>query len=106
MRYRIVNHPGLFTITANGSIYTAVRLDRELQSQYNLVVEASNGAVDPRRTTLTLAVRISDIDDNSPVFSEQSYVASVPENSPVDTFVIRLSVSMRVRVCVDRKSVV
>ncbi|XP_072246982.1 protocadherin-15-like [Leuresthes tenuis] len=89
--YRIVNHPDLFVIGLNGSIYTRVPLDRELRSQYNLVVEASDGAVDPRRTSLTLSVQIADIDDNSPVFSQQTYVVNVPENSPVGTVVLRLS---------------
>lgn len=98
MRYRIVNQPDLFVISANGSIYTRVPLDRELRSQYDLVVEASDGAVDPRRTTLTLSIQVTDIDDNSPVFSQQTYVANVPENSPVGTVVLKLTVSTRVHV--------
>uniref|UniRef100_A0AAQ4P9P7 Protocadherin-15 n=1 Tax=Gasterosteus aculeatus aculeatus TaxID=481459 RepID=A0AAQ4P9P7_GASAC len=91
VRYRIVNQPDLFVISANGSIYTRVPLDRELRSQYDLVVEASDGAVDPRRTTLTLSIQVTDIDDNSPVFSQQTYVANVPENSPVGTVVLKLT---------------
>uniref|UniRef100_A0A3Q3EAM9 Protocadherin-15 n=1 Tax=Labrus bergylta TaxID=56723 RepID=A0A3Q3EAM9_9LABR len=91
VRYRIVNHPDLFTISANGSIYTRVPLDRELRSQYDLVVEASDGAVDPRRTTLSVSIQVMDIDDNSPVFSQQTYVVNVPENSPVGTLVLKLS---------------
>lgn len=99
VRYRILNHPDLFTISANGSIYTRVPLDRELRSQYDLVVEASDGAVDPRRTTLTLSVQVLDIDDNSPVFSQETYVVNVPENSPVGTVVLKLSVSTCSCVC-------
>ncbi|XP_040905746.1 protocadherin-15a [Toxotes jaculatrix] len=90
VRYRIVNHPDLFIISANGSIYTRVPLDRELRSQYELVVEASDGAVDPRRTTLTISIHVTDINDNSPVFSQQTYVVNVPENSPVGTVILRL----------------
>ncbi|KAF7664475.1 hypothetical protein LDENG_00175920 [Lucifuga dentata] len=90
VRYRIVNHPDLFTVSANGSIFTLVPLDREQISQYDLVVEASDGAVDPRRTTLTLSVQVMDIDDNSPVFSQQTYVVNVPENSPVGTLILKL----------------
>lgn len=93
VRYRIVNHPDLFIISANGSIYTRVPLDRELRNQYDLVVEASDGAVDPRRTMLTLSVQVMDIDDNSPVFSQETYLVNVPENSPVGTLVLKLSVS-------------
>lgn len=73
-------------------------LDRELRRQYDLVVEASDGGVDPRRTTLTLSIQVADIDDNSPVFSQQNYVLNVPENSPVGTVVLKLSVSINVPV--------
>ncbi|XP_019747305.1 protocadherin-15 isoform X3 [Hippocampus comes] len=89
--FRIVNHPDLFVVAANGSIYTRVPLDRELRDSYELVIEASDGAVDPRRTTLTLTVRVTDIDDNSPLFSQQTYVVNVPENSPVGTVILTLS---------------
>uniref|UniRef100_A0A8C4YVW9 Protocadherin-related 15a n=1 Tax=Gadus morhua TaxID=8049 RepID=A0A8C4YVW9_GADMO len=91
VRYRIVNHPDLFSVSANGSVFTAAPLDRELTGEYELVVEASDGAVDPRRATVVLTVRLEDIDDNSPVFSQPAYVVSVPENSPVGTVVLQLS---------------
>ncbi|XP_078787949.1 protocadherin-15 isoform X3 [Oryzias latipes] len=89
--YRIVDHPNLFVITSNGSIYTKVPLDRESKNQYDLIVEASDGAVDPRRTTLVVSVQVLDIDDNSPVFSQKIYVVNVPENTPVGTVVLKLS---------------
>lgn len=88
-------------ISANGSIYTKVPLDRELRSQFDLVVEASDGAVDPRRTTLTLTIQVTDIDDNSPVFSQQTYVVNVPENSPVGTVILKISVSTFLHVFLD-----
>uniref|UniRef100_A0A673ADD8 Protocadherin-15 n=1 Tax=Sphaeramia orbicularis TaxID=375764 RepID=A0A673ADD8_9TELE len=91
VQYRIVNHPDLFVISTNGTIYTRVPLDRELRSQYDLVVEASDGAVYPRRTTLTVSVQVIDIDDNSPVFSKQTYIVNVPENSPVGTIFLTLT---------------
>lgn len=93
MRYRLLTHASLFNITANGSIYTAVPLDRERFGFYELVVEASDGAVDPRRTTLILQVEVIDINDNSPVFSEPVYTVNVPENSPARTVILQLSVS-------------
>ncbi|MBN3302734.1 PCD15 protein, partial [Amia calva] len=90
VRYRLVNNNGIFRINANGSIYTTVPLDRETRGQYDLIVEASDGAVDPRRTTITLFVGVLDIDDNSPVFSQTSYTVNVPENSPVGTVILWL----------------
>ncbi|XP_042565502.1 protocadherin-15a isoform X2 [Clupea harengus] len=91
VRYRLLTHASLFNITANGSIYTAVPLDRERFGFYELVVEASDGAVDPRRTTLILQVEVIDINDNSPVFSEPVYTVNVPENSPARTVILQLS---------------
>ncbi|XP_041123541.1 protocadherin-15-like isoform X1 [Polyodon spathula] len=90
VRYSLVNFNGVFRISSNGSIYTAVALDRETRSQYDLIVEASDGALDPRRSTITLSVRVLDIDDNSPVFSQASYIVNLPENSPVGTIILNL----------------
>uniref|UniRef100_A0A3B5L921 Cadherin domain-containing protein n=1 Tax=Xiphophorus couchianus TaxID=32473 RepID=A0A3B5L921_9TELE len=91
VHYRLVNHQTLFSINASGAIRTAVPLDREVrESHYFLVVEASDGAVDPRRSRLTLSVTVLDVDDNSPIFSQQSYNVNLPENSPKDTVILQL----------------
>ncbi|KAK2897019.1 hypothetical protein Q8A67_011507 [Cirrhinus molitorella] len=91
VRYRLLSFMSLFTINATGSIFTAVPLDRETRSRYDLIVEASDGAVDPRRTTITLLVEVTDINDNSPVFSQPIYTVNVPENTPAGTVILRLS---------------
>uniref|UniRef100_A0A8C1U6S1 Protocadherin-15 n=1 Tax=Cyprinus carpio TaxID=7962 RepID=A0A8C1U6S1_CYPCA len=69
VQYRLLSFVSLFTINATGSIFTVVPLDRETRSRYDLIVEASDGAVDPRRTTITLLVEVTDINDNSPVIT-------------------------------------
>uniref|UniRef100_A0A8C1W4L0 Protocadherin-15 n=1 Tax=Cyprinus carpio TaxID=7962 RepID=A0A8C1W4L0_CYPCA len=91
VRYRLLSFASLFTINAMGSIFTAVPLDRETRSRYDLIVEASDGAVDPRRSTITLLVEVTDINDNSPVFSQPIYTVNVPENTPAGTVILRLS---------------
>uniref|UniRef100_A0A8C9T570 Protocadherin-15 n=1 Tax=Scleropages formosus TaxID=113540 RepID=A0A8C9T570_SCLFO len=91
VRYKLLNHAGFFRINSDGSIFTMVPLDRETRSRYMLVVEAWDGAPDPRRTTTRLFVEVIDVDDNSPVFSQASYTVSLPENSPPGTAVLRLS---------------
>lgn len=93
VRYRLLTFASLFTINSTGSIFTAVPLDRETRSRYDLIVEASDGAVDPRRTTITLLVEVTDINDNSPVFSQPTYTVNVQENTPGGTIILRLSVS-------------
>lgn len=96
VRYRLLSHASLFSINSTGTIVTAVPLDRETRSRYDLIVEASDGAVDPRRTTVTLLVEVTDINDNSPVFSQATYMVSVPENTPAGTVILRLGVSLTV----------
>uniref|UniRef100_A0A3Q2GQX7 Protocadherin-related 15b n=1 Tax=Cyprinodon variegatus TaxID=28743 RepID=A0A3Q2GQX7_CYPVA len=90
VHYRLVNHQTLFSINATGAIRTAAPLDREVRGHYILIVEASDGAVDPRRSRLTLSVTVLDVDDNSPIFSQQSYNVNLPENSPKDTVILQL----------------
>ncbi|XP_073209786.1 protocadherin-15 isoform X5 [Lepidochelys kempii] len=90
VHYSLVNFNNIFRITSNGSIYTAVKLNRETRDYYELTVEATDGAVDPRRSTLTLAIRVLDIDDNSPMFTNASYTVCVPETLPPGTVFLRI----------------
>ncbi|XP_066856352.1 protocadherin-15 isoform X7 [Anser cygnoides] len=90
VHYSLANFNNLFRITSNGSIYTAVKLNREVRDYYELIVEATDGAVDPRRSTLTLAIKVLDIDDNSPVFTNASYTVCVPENLPPGTVFLQI----------------
>uniref|UniRef100_A0A669E291 Protocadherin-15 n=1 Tax=Oreochromis niloticus TaxID=8128 RepID=A0A669E291_ORENI len=91
VHYRLVNHQGLFSINATGAITTAVPLDREVRrSHYYLTVEAWDGAENPRRSRLTLHVTVLDVDDNSPIFTQQTYNVNLPENSPKGTVILQL----------------
>ncbi len=93
VRYQLVSHRDLFRISTDGSIFTAVPLDREERAQYDLVVQASDGAKDPRRTTVTLSIKVLDVDDNSPAFFQPAYHVTLPENSPVGMIILNISVS-------------
>ncbi|XP_054428745.1 protocadherin-15 isoform X2 [Pteronotus mesoamericanus] len=83
--YSLGNFNNLFRITSNGSIYTTVKLNREVRDFYELVVVATDGAVHPRHSTLKLAIKVLDIDDNSPVFTNSTYTVVVEENLPAGT---------------------
>ncbi|KAA8581557.1 hypothetical protein FQN60_003138, partial [Etheostoma spectabile] len=85
VNYRLINHQNLFSINATGAIRTTMPLDREVRGHYFLIVEAWDGGVDPRRSRLTLSITVLDVDDNSPIFTQQTYNVSLPENSPKDT---------------------
>ncbi|XP_053548881.1 protocadherin-15 [Bombina bombina] len=88
--YSLANLNNIFRITSNGSIYTSVKLDRETRDIYELTVDATDGAVDPRRSSITLSIKVTDIDDNSPVFLNASYAVSVPENMMPSTVFLQV----------------
>ncbi|XP_056286606.1 protocadherin-15-like [Pseudoliparis swirei] len=90
VHYRLLNHQKLFSINATGVIRTTTPLDREVKGHYFLIVEAWDSAVDPRRSRLTLSVTVLDVDDNSPIFTQQTYNVTLPENSPKDTVILQL----------------
>ncbi|XP_050924190.1 protocadherin beta-15-like isoform X3 [Lates calcarifer] len=67
------------------------RLDREKQKELNLLLTALDGGSPQRSGTVVIHVTVLDANDNAPVFSQAVYKASLPENSPPDTVVIKVS---------------
>ncbi|XP_061491217.1 cadherin-23 isoform X5 [Rhineura floridana] len=83
-----------FTIDPNsGLIQTAMRLDREKQAVYSLIIVACDQGQPPYETMQPLQVALDDIDDNEPVFLRPPkggtpyQVLSVPEHSRPGTVV-------------------
>uniref|UniRef100_A0A8V0ZBH8 Cadherin-23 n=1 Tax=Gallus gallus TaxID=9031 RepID=A0A8V0ZBH8_CHICK len=83
-----------FSIDAvSGLIQTAMRLDREKQAEYNLIIVASDQGQPAYETMQPLQVALDDIDDNEPIFlrpsrdSPQYQALSVPEHSQPGTVV-------------------
>ncbi|XP_064181987.1 protocadherin gamma-A11-like isoform X16 [Anguilla rostrata] len=70
------------------SVVTTGVLDREVQSQYNISLTASDEGSPPLSSFKTLYVSISDVNDNPPTFDEQSYSAYVSEYNKPGTSVI------------------
>ncbi|XP_043913571.1 protocadherin-19 isoform X2 [Protopterus annectens] len=66
-------------------------LDREMQSRYSYLLTALDGGDPPNFGTVELDIRITDSNDNNPMFEEAAYTISVPENSPLNTVVIDLN---------------
>uniref|UniRef100_A0A3B4VQ17 Cadherin domain-containing protein n=1 Tax=Seriola dumerili TaxID=41447 RepID=A0A3B4VQ17_SERDU len=67
------------------------KLDREKQQELNLLLTALDGGSPQRSGTVVIHVTVLDANDNAPVFSQTVYKASLPENSPPDTIVIKVS---------------
>ncbi|XP_039872155.1 protocadherin gamma-A11-like [Simochromis diagramma] len=66
-------------------------LDREKQSEMNLLLTALDGGSPQRSGSVVIRVTVLDANDNAPVFSQAVYKASLPENCPLDTTVIKVS---------------
>nr|XP_033948113.1 protocadherin gamma-A11-like [Pseudochaenichthys georgianus] len=66
-------------------------LDREKLNEINLLLTALDGGSPQRSGTVVIHVTVLDANDNAPVFSQAVYKASLPENSPPDTIVIKVS---------------
>nr|XP_057919347.1 protocadherin beta-15-like [Doryrhamphus excisus] len=83
-----------FIVAVNGNTIELVldkELDREKQSEMNLLLTALDGGSPQRSGTVVIHVTVLDANDNAPVFSQAVYKASLPENSPPDTIVIHVS---------------
>ncbi|XP_034086624.1 putative protocadherin beta-18 [Gymnodraco acuticeps] len=67
------------------------KLDREKKSEMSLLLTALDGGSPQRSGTVVIHVTVLDANDNAPVFNQAVYKASLPENSPLDTIVIKVS---------------
>ncbi|XP_041845381.1 protocadherin beta-16-like isoform X20 [Melanotaenia boesemani] len=63
------------------SLVTTGQLDRELVSDYNITITATDEGSPPLSSSKTVQLFVADINDNPPVFEEQSYSSYVTENN-------------------------
>uniref|UniRef100_A0A3Q3MS59 Cadherin-23 n=1 Tax=Mastacembelus armatus TaxID=205130 RepID=A0A3Q3MS59_9TELE len=87
------NQDGKFSVGfRDGVVRTVVGLDRETQGAYILVVEAiDNGPAGSRRTgTATVFVEVQDVNDNRPIFLQNSYETSILESVPRGTSILQV----------------
>uniref|UniRef100_A0A3Q2WVJ2 Cadherin domain-containing protein n=1 Tax=Haplochromis burtoni TaxID=8153 RepID=A0A3Q2WVJ2_HAPBU len=63
------------------SLVTTGQLDRELVSDYNITITATDEGSPPLSSSKSVQLSVADINDNPPVFEEQSYNAYVSENN-------------------------
>ncbi|KAM5214029.1 protocadherin gamma-B5 isoform 23-T23 [Hipposideros larvatus] len=66
-------------------------LDREQQSYHRLVLTALDGGDPPLSGTTELRIQVTDANDNPPVFNQEVYRVSLPENAPPGTTVLQVS---------------
>uniref|UniRef100_A0A672GDZ5 Protocadherin gamma-A2-like n=1 Tax=Salarias fasciatus TaxID=181472 RepID=A0A672GDZ5_SALFA len=68
-------------------------LDREKQEQISLVLTAVDGGEPQMSGTMLIVITVLDANDNAPVFTQQTYKATVIENSPKGTVVATVTAS-------------
>uniref|UniRef100_A0A8C5PHQ0 Cadherin domain-containing protein n=1 Tax=Leptobrachium leishanense TaxID=445787 RepID=A0A8C5PHQ0_9ANUR len=66
-------------------------LDREQMKFYELILTASDGGKPMKTGTALITITIQDVNDNFPVFSQDTYRISVEENLPNNSLVLHLS---------------
>ena len=79
--YSLLNDSAMFAIAqTTGSVSLTRPLDREQADSHTLIISASDGEFDD---TFQLTIMVTDIDDNPPVFLQDSFLISVPENTSI-----------------------
>ncbi|XP_051936017.1 protocadherin alpha-7-like isoform X5 [Hippocampus zosterae] len=66
-------------------------LDRESVKTHVLFLTATDGGKPALSGNMTIIVEVSDVNDNPPVFTQESYIAYVNENCPLGTIVVRVN---------------
>uniref|UniRef100_A0A3B4UIZ0 Cadherin domain-containing protein n=1 Tax=Seriola dumerili TaxID=41447 RepID=A0A3B4UIZ0_SERDU len=69
------------SLTNYYNLLSQVPFDRESKPEYNITITATDCGSPPLSTKAALHLKISDVNDNSPVFTEPSYSAHIVENN-------------------------
>lgn len=70
-----------------GEVFTKAFLDEEVNKHFELLIVAHDSGNFPIRSRLYIVVHVKSVDDQYPQFLKAEYNATVPDGSPVDTFV-------------------
>nr|XP_054754585.1 protocadherin Fat 4-like [Lytechinus pictus] len=66
-----------------GNMQVTGSLDRETESSYNLLVQATDKGTSPQSSTMNVTIYITDVNDNAPAFSMTPYEATLDEDTPI-----------------------
>nr|KAF6471150.1 desmoglein 4 [Molossus molossus] len=83
---------GVFTINPlTGEINITSVVDREITPLFLIYCRALNSRGEDLERPLELRVKVMDINDNPPVFTQNVYTGNIEENSDANTLVVKLS---------------
>ncbi|XP_023607802.1 protocadherin gamma-B5 isoform X14 [Myotis lucifugus] len=83
-------------ISSSKSSYKLVTdgtLDREQTPEYNVTITATDRGKPPLSSSTTITLRVTDVNDNAPVFQQPAYLVHVPENNPPGASITQVSAS-------------
>ncbi|XP_043983712.1 protocadherin gamma-A5-like [Gambusia affinis] len=69
------------SLTGYYTIVTESTLDRETNPEYNITMTVSDQGFPPLSSTKNMNVKVSDVNDNPPQFSQSEYTMSIAENN-------------------------
>ncbi|XP_030621292.1 protocadherin gamma-A11-like [Chanos chanos] len=73
------------------SLVTTTELDRELVSDYNITITATDEGSPPLTSSKHIQLTVADVNDNAPVFEEQSYKALLAENNKPGSSIVSVT---------------
>ncbi|XP_060602144.1 cadherin-23-like isoform X2 [Ruditapes philippinarum] len=83
----------LFTVDTSGAVRAANALDYETTLQHTILIEVSDGGTPSLTVTATVNVAVTNVNDNSPVFTGTPYSTNLAENEVVGTTVFQVAAS-------------
>lgn len=85
------NNGNKFSIDSTTGKLTAKTLDRETQARYELTISAyDHGSPVMLQGSCNITIIVEDQNDNDPIFDTAHYSAAIPEDSPIDTSIIKV----------------
>ncbi|XP_077387696.1 protocadherin gamma-C5-like isoform X25 [Festucalex cinctus] len=81
------------SFSKNYELVTSGALDRESISKYNIEITATDSGSPPLSSKKMIAVSITDVNDNPPVFSQSSYNVYLKENGVAGSILYSVSAS-------------
>ena len=93
--YALVDNDAFIAVDPlSGQLTLTKQIDHEGPStSYNITIQAFDNGIKPLKSQVIVTINIIDVNDNSPVFSQQVYTASFYEDVEVDYEIVRFSAS-------------
>lgn len=86
--FRLMNYLDLFSLNpSSGELKTKKPLDREEQDTYVTTINVQDKGEPALSSSKNITIKVSDIDDNCPVFQSPEYHATIQEGSLYGTYV-------------------